>query len=82
MIIGSFGLNFYVCAEDTEDFNTFSCDPDSQQCEFRAGNLKLSIRNSSLIAYHMPNTTMGSEGEREKKNEWDSRPRPWLFCDP
>lgn len=60
MIIGSSGLNFYVCAEDTEDFNTFSCDPDSQQCEFRAGNLKLSIRNSSLIAYHMPNTTMGS----------------------
>lgn len=64
MIIGSSRLNFYVCAEDTEDFNALSCDPDSQQCEFRAGYLKISIRNSLLIA----NTIIGSEGERKKKN--------------
>lgn len=61
MIIGSPRLNFYVCAEDTEDFNAFSCDPDSQQCESRVGCLKISIRNSLLIASHVPNTIMGCE---------------------
>lgn len=81
MIIDSSRLNFYVCAEDTEDFNAFSCDPDSQQSEFRAGYLKISIRNSLLIAYHVTNTIMGSEGEREKKNEYDPSPQPWIFCD-
>lgn len=63
------------------NFNAFSCDPDSQQCEFRARYLTISIRTSLLIAYQVPNTIMGSEGEREKNNKCDSGPPPWLSCD-
>lgn len=49
------------------NFNAFSCDLDSQRCEFRAVYLKISIRTSLLIAYHVPNTIIGSEGERERR---------------